>query len=249
MRKRLMKAIAATILSGLSYAQQVPPNPAIGTLIRVESGERYVGTRSGIGIEAPIVRTDQVYMINGGAMEYTVVERNASPAHVVINDAIAYWLVGDVFYFLDLEGRPHPARIARQVLVDPNLRTLTIPIPSVASAAITPQRTVWTEVNGGARYSVSPFGETFYAVQIVSVGGVVPVRMEATWRTGENQYVGKRYWTVGKCNFDREVNFRLVSEGRIEGKFVSPALGVKLDRKHCRYKRAMAPFPLTLVRE
>lgn len=245
----MKRLVAIGILAALACSAQTPQ---VGTLMRVTTGEEYLGTAHSVGgIEMPIMRTDQVYVITGEGMEYVVVERNVPPAHVVINDSILYRLVGDQFSFLDREGRPHPARIVRQTLIDPNLRASTLPVivPTMAPV-FTPSfasPTVWKDLNGGARYSVQKSAGAIYAEQIVRKKKAVPVKIDATWRSEQSQFVGLVYWTAGKCSFSSEVNLES-TPGRVKGYVSFPAPGAKLDKKRCHYDDVRS-YPLAWVPE
>ena len=185
--------------------------------------------------------TEQAYFITGDGMEYVVVENNQPPAHVVINDAVAYLLEGDRFYFADREGHQHPARIARQTLIDPNLRAATVPVV-IPAPAILPTR--WKEVNGNSRFTVRQAGDSIYAEQIIGPRQKgTPVKFEATWRG--DQYVGRMYWTEGKCSLTSEVDLQ-PKQARMEGYFSFPTASAKLNKKLCRYSE-MRPFPLLWV--
>jgi hypothetical protein len=82
---QVMLRLAGTLIAVSCFAQQIPLDRHTGTLMRVATGQEYLGTyaaaAAGIAraLSIPIFRTDQVYVINGGGMEYVVAESNRQP--------------------------------------------------------------------------------------------------------------------------------------------------------------------------
>jgi hypothetical protein len=219
-------------------AQNASLDWRVGTLVRVQSGQQYRGTESATTetpgtvrtLSVPIVRTDQVYIITGGGMEYVVTESGRPPAHVVVNAPIRYAVAEDKFYFADEEGRQHPARIARQTLID-------------AGAVMKIEPTLWKSATGSQRYNVRRSAESIYAEQILDKRAKTKVTYEATW--DGQQYVGHMHWVVGKCALTSEINLK-ASGSRIDGFYSFPIRGAKFDEKHCRYDENHV-FPLVWV--
>ena len=176
----------------------------------------------------PIVRTDQVYVITGGGIEYVVTENGRPPAHVTVNAPIYYWLAGDKFFFVDLEGKVHPARIARQTLVE-------------LGALEKPEPRIWKSVAGGDRFFVRRSSGSIYAERLRGKKDkTVPVTYEATLRDGK--YLGSMYWEQDKCKvkFDLEVTW---SPDRLDGSVSLPVAGAKFDKKRCSYsQKTIASF-------
>lgn len=243
MRRLIERLTLVALWAALLGAQQFPAPRLPGTLTRMESGEEYLGTYSagtatgGLSraVSIPVYRGDQVYVITGRGMEYVVTERSSVPAHVVINSVIWYTIQGDQFAFFDQENRRHPARIARQTLIDP-------------SALVELQPTTWKDVNGGARFFVRRTPTSIYAEEILGrAQGGVPTRMDATSENG--RYIGRRYWAEGKCSFDEVVEFVSAGDGRIRVEFKGPAPDAKLDKRHCRYSKKMQVYASVWIPE
>jgi hypothetical protein len=222
----------ALVMCAATLAQKIPPEQKVGTLLRVQSGEEYLGTYAAAtaapgtvrALSVPIVRTDQVYVISGSGIEYVVTENSRPPAHVTVNAPITYWLVGEKFYFVDIEGKTHPARIARQTLVE------------LGAALEKPDPRVWKSVPGGDRFFVRRSDQSIYAERLRSKGDkTVPVTYEATSKG--DQYVGYMYWAEDKCSVPFEMNLKATSADRIDGWVSRPVVGAKLDKKVCRYNR------------
>jgi hypothetical protein len=221
-------------------AQQIPLQWRTGTLTRVASGQGYLGTYSAAsatygqqqGFSIPIVRSDQVYVITGGGMEYVVTETGRAPAHMIVNASILYALNGAQFYFGDQEGRQHQARIVRQTLLDPG-------------AGVMAQPTVWRSATGAEHYYVQRSADAFYAELLLDRQHTAPIKYEAKW--AGTQYVGQVHWTEGRCSLSGEIDID-ASADRIEGYYSFPVAGAKLDRKRCRYDE-MRPFRLVWIPE
>jgi hypothetical protein len=174
------------------------------------------------------MRSDQVYVITGGGMEYVVTETARNPAHVIVNAPIMYALIGDKFYFRDEEKRIHLARIARQTLIDRG-----------AVMKVEPRN--WKSIPDGTRFFVRAIPhDSFYAEQLLSKKEKnAPITVQGAWQ--ETKFVGKIYWTVKRCSFHSEIDLS-VKEGRIEGLYLFPPAGSKFDAAHCRYDQ---PFKFT----
>ncbi len=221
----------ALVICAAALAQKIPPEQKVGTLLRVQSGEQYLGTASAAtatygGVRAlsvPIVRTDQVYVITGGGIEYIVTENGRPPAHVTVNAPIMYWLVGEKFYFVDIEQKIHPARIARQTLVELG-----------ALEKLEPR--VWKSVPGGDRFFVRRSAGSIYAERLRGKKDkTVPVTYEATLRDG--LYVGSMYWELDKCKVRFDLELKPTTPERLDGSAKLPVAGAKFDKKSCSYSQ------------
>jgi hypothetical protein len=226
---QVMLRLAGTLIAVSCFAQQIPLDRHTGTLMRVATGQEYLGTYAAASAAAeiaralsiPIFRTDQVYVINGGGMEYVVAESNRQPAHVIVNAPIAYAIQGDKFQFWDEEGRPHSVRIARQTLIDPGAMTLVEP-------------TVWRSASGPERYYVRRTPGSIYAELLAKYSKNV-VKYEGTG--GETKYFGQAHWAEGKCQMSADVEFK-ISPGRIDGVIEMGAPGA--ERAGYRGRRSTA---------
>jgi hypothetical protein len=225
----VMLKLVGMLIALSCFAQQIPPDRRTGTLTRVATGKEYLGTyaaaSSATGIaralSIPIFRADQVYVINGGGMEYVVVESSRQPAHVIVNAPIAYAIQGDNFSFWDEEGRPHSVRIARQTLIDPGAVTSVEP-------------TAWRSATGPERYYVRRTPGSIYAELLTKYSKNV-VKYEGTG--SEPKYFGHAHWTEGKCQVSADVEFKFSAPGRIDGVIETGAPGVKLNGQTCGWNK------------
>jgi hypothetical protein len=203
--------------------------PKTGTLTLTESGEKYLGTTSETNgrqsASSVIVRSDQVYVIVGDGMEYVVTEAGHSPAHVIVNAPIRYSIVGDKFVFYDQESRPHPARIARQTLID--------------LGRITPvEPTIWKDVASGYRLHIRHSETSIYAETLLTkkqTKTFPKIAFEAKSEDGR-YFKGHTLTTLDKCVSSSAVEMTF-STNRIEGDRLVQAVGAKLDKKTCQYSK------------
>jgi hypothetical protein len=223
---RLKSAILLAVCFRLT-AQAAEPKT--GTLTLTESGEKYLGTKSESNgrqsASAVIFRTDQVYVIVGDGMEYVVTEAGHSPAHVIVNAPIRYSIVDDKFVFYDQEGRPHPARIARQTLID--------------LGRITPvEPTIWKDVASGYRLHIRHSENSIYAETLLTKkqSKTFPkIAFEAKSEDGRF-FKGHTFTTLEKCVSKSDVEMTF-SGSRIEGERLVQAVGAKFDKKACQYSK------------
>lgn len=257
--------IILSVVWALGAYAQAPPEWKAGTLTRITSGDAYLEPSVG----APgttyqpsyqIARTDQVYVIVGGGMEYVIAESEHSTAHVVINFPIMYKIEGGRFIFADQEGVPHPARIARQTLIDPSAipQPITLSVITPAPVAARPAPSLptimrWKSADATQHYTlrISADSRSIYVENVDPPRARAGYRltMDLTFNPARRAWHGDVYLVAPCGKIPTEGTISSITPDRIEGEWKGPPERAKLNLKKCAYDKPLALSRFTLVPE
>ena len=94
---------------------------SVGNSTYSQGSGSYSGSSS--GMDTPIYRVYENYVIDSGTMVYLAEERLrwrwSKPAHLTVNGPVKFYIDGRKIHILDEDGKEHEASIEKQVLKQP----------------------------------------------------------------------------------------------------------------------------------
>jgi hypothetical protein len=189
---------------------------------------------------SPLFRVDQTLVIESAPYRY-IVSRLVFFRHptLTLNGRITFAVSGNIVYLRDEGGREFRTRLFQKILQSPPPLALAPPsIAALPGPLHLENRKTWASTSGPDQYAVLIDGDFIYADQIIQ--GRRWFKVDAK-RSG-SLYVGKVHFgevdEAGRtCMFEGEIDFRLVTNTRIEGRMLAYPLDAQLDFSTCRYSK------------